>query len=141
MSKTKTRPSFPILPTELEKHLGEVWDPRGHEEQLASANAVLVSFVDDMSTGQLPVQTLKEVQEAAGVLGHYAGYPQEAHETEMFLESSLASSSFKTVAAVLPSFLEEMNDRIKKRGAILTAKERVNHSDPKQRIDDSDVPF
>ncbi|HQR52638.1 MAG TPA: hypothetical protein PLZ79_05160, partial [Burkholderiales bacterium] len=34
----------PILPTEIEAHLGEVSDPRGHEDEIKSAVHVLQRF-------------------------------------------------------------------------------------------------
>ena len=38
MLKMRTADAEPILPTELEEHLGEVNDPRGHEDKIAKAN-------------------------------------------------------------------------------------------------------
>lgn len=125
----------------MEEHLGQVQDPRGHEEELAAANAVLTSFVHAMSAGRQPACTLKQVQEAFGILGTLAGYPQEAHETEMYLESSLAASSYRTVAKILPSCIADMNDRIEKRIALLSAKENVELPTPRTPIDDSEIPF
>lgn len=141
MPKKKTQPPDTVLPNGLEEHLGEIWDPRGHDETLASAQALLLSFVDAMKAGHLPAHTLEQVQDAVGILGRFAGYPREAHETEMFLESSLASSSYKTVAQILPSFIEDMNNRIKKRAVILSARESNDLSAPTQRIDDCEIPF
>ena len=125
----------------MEDHLGQVQDPRGHEEELAAANAMLAGFVHAMSTGGLPGCTLTQVQEAFGILGTFAGYPQEAHEAEMYLESSLAASSYKTVAEILPSCIEDMNNRIEKRIALLSAQESVDLPTRRTPIDDSEIPL
>jgi hypothetical protein len=125
----------------MEEHLGQVTDPRGHEEELAAANALLASFVDAMSTGRQPASTLTQVREAFGVLGTFAGYPQEAHEAEMYLESSLAASSYKTVAEILPLCIEDMNNRIQKRIALLSAQEKGEPLTQRTPIDDSELPF
>ena len=137
----KNRAPDTVLPTSMEAHFGQVTDPRGHEEELETANALLAGFVHAMSTGRQPASTLTQVREAFGILGNFAGYPREAHEAEMYLESSLAASSYKTVAEILPSCIEDMNNRIGKRIALLSAEGKVEL--PKQRtpIDDSEIPF
>ena len=137
----KTKTPDTILPTAWEEHIGEVWDPRGHEEELVAANALLLDFVKAMSTGMMHAHTLKDVQDAFGTLGHFAGYPREAHETEMYLESALAASSYKSVSQILPSCMEDMNSRIKKRFSMLSSRESTNTSAPKSHIDDSEIPF
>ena len=124
----------------MEEHLGQIQDPRGHEAELAAANTVLASFVQAMTTNQLPAHTLGQVHQAFGVLGTFAGYPQEAHETEMFLESSIAASSYKTVAQVLPSSIKDMNNRIEKRMALLSAQANNESTAPRTSIDDSEIP-
>ena len=125
----------------MEKHLGQVQDPRGHEEELAAANAVLASFVHSMTAGRQPASTLTQVQEAFGILGTLAGYPQEAHEAEMYLESSLAAASYKTVAEILPSCIEDMNNRIEKRIALLSAQDNLELPTQETPIDNSEIPF
>jgi hypothetical protein len=140
MSKKKRAPDT-VLPTSMEEHLDQVTDPRGHEEELASANALLANFVHALSAGRQPTSTLTQVQEAFGVLGTFAGYPQEAHEAEMYLESSHAASSYMTVAKILPSCIEDMNNRIEKRIALLSVQEKIEASTQGTRIDDTEIPF
>jgi hypothetical protein len=140
MSK-KIRTPDTVLPTTMEEHLGQVTDPRGHEGELAAANALLASFVHAMSTGQQPESTLSQIQDAFGVLGTFAGYPQEPPEAVMNVESSLAASSYRTVAEVLPSSIEEMNNRVEKRIALLSAKENIKPPVQRTPIDDSEIPF
>jgi hypothetical protein len=140
MPKTTTLPPDAILPTPYEEHLGEISDPRGHERKLEAANVVLTSFMESMGAGRVPEQTLEHIREAVGTLGYYAGYPRGAHETETFLESPFASSSYKDVACILPSFIKEMNDRIVQRVTRLTTPERKPISQPRC-LDDNEIPF
>jgi hypothetical protein len=140
MSKPNTLPPDAILPTLYEERLGEIFDPRGHEGSLTAANLLLASFLQSMNAGQVPEQNLEHIREAVGTLGQFAGYPKEAHEMEMFLESPLAASNYKAVAHVLSLSIRELNDRIAQRVTRLTTLQRSEPNSPQRRLDGDDIP-
>ena len=137
MAKHKIQQPAQIMPTPIEEHLGEVWDPRGHEDEIANANELLDGFVEDMKNGKVPQPIMDQVREAAGTLGHFAGYPDNAHGMNCFLDSPLASS-YQKVALLLPYFMDEMNTLIKARIAKLSELAVVA---TRRFIDDDDIPF
>ena len=137
MAKHKIPQPAKVLPTPIEEHLGEVWDPRGHEDEIANANELLGGFVQDMKNGKVPECVMAQVREAAGTLGHFSGYPDNAHGMDCFLDSPLASS-YRDVAQLLPSFIVEMNALIKARTAMLSEPSVVA---TKRFIYDDDIPF
>jgi hypothetical protein len=141
MRKKKLLAPDPILPTPMEELLGEIWDPRGHEEIVATANAVLEAFVQNMEAGRLPVHTLGQIRDAVHTIGHFAGYPRAAHEIEMFLESPIASSSYKGVAGSLPTFIEDMNNRIARRTMVLSARRIEGPIPASKNVNDCEIPF
>jgi hypothetical protein len=141
MPKHKVPKPDQIVPTLLEEHLGEIWDPRGHKEPIANANALLSRFVEEMNRGQLTEITLDHVREAAGTLGHYSGYPDDAFRMDCFLDSPLASSSYRAVAQALPSFIKDMNALIAARAVKLDEFSNPPAPIAPTRVNDEDLPF
>lgn len=141
MAKPKNKKPLQVVPTPLEEHLGEVWDPRNHEGEITSATELLSKFVDDMENGRPTEITLDRVREAAGTLGQYSGYPDEAFGMDCFLESPVASSSYRAVAQALPSFIRGMNALIQSRAAKLTERSTPSVVSLSRTIDDEDIPF
>lgn len=132
MAKPKNQKPTRVVPTQLEEHLGEVWDPRNYEVEIASATEHLCRFVEDMENGRSTEITLDGVREAAGTLGHYSGYPDDAYAMDCFLESPVASSSYRAVAHALPSFIRNMNALIEARAAKLAERVHLASSFPAQ---------
>ena len=139
MAKAKDRKPTQVVPTPLEEHLGEVWDPRGHEAQIATANELLCRFVEDMKKGRLTELTLDRVREAAGTLGYYSGYPDDAYSMDCFLDSPLASSSYLAVAQALPAFIQDMNALIQARAAKLAEQSNPPEAASPKSISDEDA--
>lgn len=137
--KIQNRPQ--IVPSSLEEHLGEVWDPRGHEEEIRIANDLLRQFVSDMENGLVPEVTLDTARRAVDTLGKYSGYPEDAYGMEVFLDSPLASSSYGTVAQILPSFMRNMNTLIEARTRILETQTSDGRAHRRERVNDEDLPF
>ena len=141
MPKHKNQNPAQVVPTPLEEHLGEVWDPRGHEEKIAIANQFLSRFVEDMNNGKVPQFTLDQVREAAGTLGHFSGYPDDAHSMDCFLDSPFASSSYRAVAKALPSFMNDMNSLIHARIEKLSEQSNPPLPAAQRSTVDDDLPF
>ena len=141
MAKPKIQNWPQIVPSSLEEHLGEVWDPRGHTEEIRMANEFLCRFVSDMENGLVPEITLDVVRQAVDTLGKYSGYPDDAYGMEIFLYSPLASSSYRTVARMLPSFMQDMNALIIARNRILDAQTSDEIAHKPEQINDEDLPF
>jgi hypothetical protein len=137
MAKRKIQQHAQVVPTPIEEHLGEVWDPRGHEDEIANANELLGSFVEDMNNGKVPKLVMDQVRKAAGTLGHFAGYPDNAYSMDCFLDSPLASS-YREVAQELPAFIGDMNTLIQDRIAKLSELPVVA---TRRSISDDDIPF
>lgn len=137
MAKHKILQHAQVVPTPIEEHLGEVWDPRGHEDEIANAKELLGGFVEDMNNGRVPQFVMDQVREAAGTLGHFAGYPDNAHGMDCFLDSRFALS-YREVAQVLPSFIDDMNTLIQARIAKLSELPVVA---TRRSIGDDDIPF
>lgn len=137
MAKHKIQQHVQVLPTPIEEHLGEVWDPRGHKDEIANANELLGGFVEDMNNGKVPQLVMDQVREAAGTLGHFAGYPDNAYRMDCFLDSPFASS-YREVAQKLPSFIDDMNTLIQARIVKLSELPVVATS---RSIGDKDIPF
>ena len=141
MEKHKVPRHAQVVPTPLEEHLGEIYDPRGHEEKIAVAYDRLGSFIEDMNSGKQPQLTLDQVREATGTLGHFSGYPDEAYNMDCFLDSPLASSSYRAVAQALPSFIMNMNTLIQARIAKLSEQSNPQIPVARKATDDADLPF
>ena len=137
----KPAPPAKVVPSPLEEHLGEIWDPRGHEGGIADANSLLAMFVGYMAEGRVPPVTLDQVRTSAETLGHYAGYPEEAYAMECILDSSYASSSYRKVAEALPAFLEEMNALIRARISQLNRSTIYPATVASRPVSDDDLPF
>ena len=137
-----------VIPSPIEDHLGQVWDPRQHLDEIAESNRVLKQFLEDMDAKRLPSATLDHVRAAAGTLGLYAGYPSEACHVETFLDSPEASSSYRTTASVLKGFMEEMNSLIlaRMKSTQVTASAAPDSLSPASRpgvspAHEDDIPF
>jgi hypothetical protein len=114
-----------VIPSPLEEHLGQVWDPTQHQEEIAEANQLLGKFLDDMSSNRVPSVTLEQIRRAADTLGTYAGYPVDAVHMEAFLESPKASASYRATASVLRGYVDDMNSLIQAR--IAAAESATSH--------------
>jgi hypothetical protein len=141
MPKPRFDASVQVVDTPLEEELGEVWDPRGHEQQIASATEVLRRFCDDVNGGRVPNNTLVQVRQAAGVLVHFSGYPEDAYRMECFLESGTAESSYRQVARMLPEFVEQLNKLIQARSIKLTEVAAQRLPAGRKLVNDDDLPF
>lgn len=135
-----------VFPSEVEKHFGEVFDPRQYQQEIADANRVLKGFLDDMDANRVPIATLKEVRMAAGAIGLYAGYPLEACNMETFLDSEQAGSSYRKTASILKNFVGEMNALIQARmKAAQAAEDFIANSDnpmaTSRMVNEDDIPF
>ena len=105
------------------------------------ANEFLCRFVSDMENGLVPEITLDVVRQAVDTLGKYSGYPDDAYGMEIFLYSPLASSSYRTVARMLPSFMQDMNALIIARNRTLDAQTSDEIAHKPEQINDEDLPF
>lgn len=135
-----------VFPSEVEKHFGEVFDPRKYQQEIADANRVLKDFLDDMDANRVPIATLKEVRMAAGTIGLYAGYPRDAGNMESFLDSEQAGSSYRKTASILKDFVGEMNALIQARMKAAQAVEDFiansdNHTATSRIVNEDDIPF
>jgi hypothetical protein len=136
-----------VFPSPFEEHIGQVWDPRPNQNQIAEAKNTLHQFLSDMDASRVPIATLTQVNAAVEVLGKFAGYPSEAHHMEMFLESKEAAS-YRTTATVLKGFAEEMEVLILARVEAAQMAERLGttsgrpaeHSG-KHPISEDELPF
>lgn len=130
-----------VVPTPLEEELGEVWDPREHEHQIAIATQVLRRFCDDVNGGRVPIDTLVHVRQAFGVLGHFSGYPEDAYRMECLLESEIAESSYGQVAKMLPEVAEQLNKLIQARSSKLNEVADQRFQVGRKLVNDDDLPF
>ena len=141
MPTKKSQVPDPILPTPMEEHDGEIIDPRGHEEKIGLAVATLSNFAKDMVEGRLPTSTLTQVREAVETLGHFAGYPADAHRLGFYLESEYAPSSYSEVASLVGPYTEDMASRIRTRIAMLNAPTPGSPTKSGPEEKDDDCPF
>jgi hypothetical protein len=137
-----------VIPSPIEEHLGQVWDPRQHQEEIEESNRVLRQFIEDMDAGRVPDATMGHIRTAAASLGEFAGYPSEACNMESFLDSAEASSSYRTTVSILKVFVDEMNTLILARmnHSKLAASEAPNSvsgntTSRHTSISDDDMPF
>ena len=135
-----------VFPSEYEEYAGQVLDPRLYQQEIADANRVLESFLEDMNDNRLPIATLKEIRIAAGTIGLYAGYPLDACNMETFLDSEQAGSSYRKTASILKDFVEEMNALIQARMKAAQAAEYLvaNSANPTvtaRTVNEDDIPF
>jgi hypothetical protein len=101
-----------VYPSELEKHLGEVWNPALHQEDIAAANLLLSRFAKDLGNGEI---LLVEIGRAAEMLGTCAGYPSEVVRVIGFLESPAAAASYRQTADLICEYTIRMNRLIEQR--------------------------
>lgn len=141
MPKPRFDVAVQVVPTPMEEELGEVWDPRGHEQQIAGATEVLHRFCDDVNGGRVPIDTLVNVRQAFGVLGHFSGYPEDAYLMECFLESEFAESSYRLVAKMLPEVAEQLNKLIQARSSKLNEVAEQKFQVGRKLVNDDDLPF
>ena len=112
-----------MIPSPLEEHLGQIWDPSAHSAEIADANRVLEQFLEDMHANRAPSSDLRSLRQAAGTLGLYAGYPSDVSHMESFLESR-AAASYRTTESFLKNFVPAMNELIQLR--LLTLRLRAS---------------
>jgi hypothetical protein len=125
----------------MEEHDGKISDPRGHEDKVDQAAATLSNFARQMDEGRVPQCTLEQVYEAVETLGHFAGYPSDAHHLELYLESESAHSSYTQVARLVGPFASDMVKRIQQRITILNSPGAESKTDATAKDREDDVPF
>ena len=129
------------LPSEYEEYIGEIFDPSLHLREIDQANTILVEFVSALSQNKAPVATLSDIGAAVSTLGKYAGYSTEAHQMELFLESTLAAN-YRTTSKVLQGFIRTINQEINERLELSAKKESLKSVElQKSRVPDEDIPF
>ena len=107
------------FPSPLEEHLGQVWDPTQHQQEIAEANSLLCTFLEDMSNNRVPSVTLAAIRRSTDTLGTYAGYPVDAVHMDAILKSRKATASYRFAALVLRDYVDDMNSLIQCRIADL----------------------
>lgn len=118
-----------VIPSEYEKHSGEVFNPRSAMNAIDDANNTINAFMEDMRSGRRPKVDLKRIAEATDILGLYAGYPSEAADMEGYIKSDIAIS-YQEIARILSPWTAEMNSLIQA---------RLNASQPKDSFKRNDV--
>jgi hypothetical protein len=127
-----------VIPSEIEQHLGEVWDPAEGKQEIELADGVIQTFISEMNANQIPSVTIEEIVKATDVLGLYAGYPIEAMDMESYIKTDEVLS-FREVASILEVFSDNMNSLINQR----IAADRNNSSEKPENVtaEFSNVPF
>jgi hypothetical protein len=115
------------IPSEYEKHSGEIADPTGNETEIGLANGVIRDFLADMGSGRVPTTRLESVRDAFDLLHKYAGYPPEHFAMDSFLCAS-EGISYRKIAKLLPGCVSELNRLIE-----------LRYQESRERTDD--VPF
>lgn len=130
-----------VIPSEIERHQGEVWDPKDGLLEIEYSNKVIQSFISDMNGKKVPSITIAEIVKATDILGLYAGYPSEAASMESYIKTDEVLS-YREVMLVLEGFSFNMNALIDKRLAHdRSATLDINKEDKNVDAEFYDVPF
>lgn len=129
-----------VIPSSIEEHLGQVWDPKNAKDEIGNVNNVIDEFIESMRQGRVPKSGIDQIAEATDILGLYAGYPGEAADFEGYIKSDIAVS-YQEVAGILQGFAAEMNVLIETRLKYSQPQDTITEQEINESNRTDDIPF